>query len=223
MNEPRAPARLLPGPCGAPETPRPYSDCYGIDRGTPIDRVFIDTFLRRHASLLRGRVLEVGHAAYARRLSHGDTVDVEVLDIDPGNSSATLIADLSQPGSLTRGRYDCALVTQTLQYVPDLGAAIDNLRDCLANRGALLVTAPGITRVDPGEGRAADRWRFTPQGLFDLLTEAFGAEQVACAGYGDLHTATAFLHGLAAEDIELPAGAARSGDFPVVVCGCASL
>jgi hypothetical protein len=196
---------------------KPFSDQFGIDRGTPIDRIFIDTFINQHSRLIRGQVLEIGDDLYSRRYV-GEVTAIDIVDVDPDCDSATLITDLARPGSLPLERYDCAIVTQTLQYVADLETAMNNLGDCLIRGGALLVTAPGIARVDPGDGRPADRWRFTPRGLFDLLARVFPTDDIACVGYGDLHTATAFLYGLAAEDIGLASGAARTSDFPVVVC-----
>lgn len=203
---------------GALASTNPVSDQFGIDRGTPIDRIFIDTFISQHSNLVRGQVLEIGDDLYSRRYMGGDVTAISIVDVDPDNGSATLVADLARRGSLPLERYNCAIVTQTLQYVADLEAAVDNLYDCLVCGGALLATVPGITRVDPGDGRAADRWRFTPRGLFDLLARVFATDDIACVGYGDLHTATAFLYGLAAQDIGLTSGARRTSDFPVVVC-----
>lgn len=209
---------LTPEHWGALAGANPFSDQFGLDRGVPIDRIFIDTFLSQHRNLVRGRVLEIGNNLYSRRYGGAHLTATDIVDVDPDNGSVTVLADLAQRGSLPQDRYDCAIVTQTLQYVTDLEAAVDNLHGCLARNGTFLVTVPGITRVDPGDGRAADRWRFTPQGLSDLLARVFAAADIACVGYGDLHTATAFLHGLAAEDIGLGGGDGRTSDYPVVVC-----
>jgi hypothetical protein len=216
---PRRPAvSFSPEHWGVLASTNPFSDQFGIDRGTPIDRIFIDTFINQHSSLIRGQVLEIGDDRYSRRYV-GDVTATDIVDVDPDNGSATLVADLARPGSLPLERYDCAIVTQTLQYVADLETAMHNLCDCLIpGTGALLATVPGIARVDPGNGRPGDRWRFTPRGLFDLLAGVFAPDEIACVGYGDLHTATAFLYGLAAEDVGLASGAERTSDFPVVVC-----
>ena len=37
---------------------RRFSDRYGYDRGTPIERDYIERFLSEHAQLIRGSVLE---------------------------------------------------------------------------------------------------------------------------------------------------------------------
>ena len=46
-----------------------------------------------------------------------------VLDIDPANRQATIIADLAEPDSLPAGRFHCFLLLQTLQFVSDAGIA----------------------------------------------------------------------------------------------------
>ena len=59
----------------------PVSRSYGFDRGLPIDRHYIEDFLRRHGSWpgyaagdIRGAVMEVGDDAYTQRFG-GDRVD----------------------------------------------------------------------------------------------------------------------------------------------------
>src|ERR687894_427089 len=45
----------------------PISREYGYDRGTPIDRFYIENFLEEHSSSIRGRVLEISENTYTRR------------------------------------------------------------------------------------------------------------------------------------------------------------
>ncbi len=42
------------------DTTRPINANWGYERGTPIDRYYIDGFMNKYASDIRGRVLEVG-------------------------------------------------------------------------------------------------------------------------------------------------------------------
>src|SRR6185503_10982321 len=44
----------------------PISRVFGFDRGTPVDRYYIENFLADNASDIRGRVLEVGDDSYTR-------------------------------------------------------------------------------------------------------------------------------------------------------------
>src|SRR5439155_26848306 len=100
---------------------RPVSDHWGWDRGTPIDRYYIDGFLTRHAEDVRGRALEVKDPAYVRRFDHGVT-SIDVLDIDRNNTQATIFADLAAGDGIPEGQFDCFILTQTLQYIYDVRA-----------------------------------------------------------------------------------------------------
>src|SRR2546430_15816546 len=51
----------------------PLSETFGWDRGTPIDRVYIEQFLSSHAADIDGRVLEVKDARYTERFGAGAT------------------------------------------------------------------------------------------------------------------------------------------------------
>src|SRR5207248_2553512 len=60
----------------------PISTDFGYDRGTPIDRFYIERFLSEQRHFIRGRVLEVSDAGYTDRF--GSTVTQrDILDVDP--------------------------------------------------------------------------------------------------------------------------------------------
>ncbi len=71
------------------------SGSFGFDRGTPIDRYYIEQFLTRHRADIRGRVLEVGDRLYADKFgSETDIESVDIIDVDRTNARATLVVDL---------------------------------------------------------------------------------------------------------------------------------
>ena len=78
----------------------PVSDCYGYDRGNPVDRHYIEAFLAEHAAAIHGDGAEVKDDTYLRRFGHGRLRSATVIDIDPGSPRATLHADLATAGSL---------------------------------------------------------------------------------------------------------------------------
>ena len=195
----------------------PFSAYYGFDRGTPVDRFYLERFLAEYARDIRGAVLEVGHPRYARAFEDAAAERVEIVDIDAANTEATIVADLSEAGSLPAGRFDCFILTQTLQLVSDLEAAIQNAWQSLASGGVLLLSVPGITRADPDEVEA-DRWRFTAPGLDTLIARTCVDGNREVAGHGNLTSAVAFLMGLAAEELEEHELTASDPHFPVVVC-----
>ena len=193
----------------------PFSAYYGFERGTPIDRFYIERFLAEHAQDIQGTVLEVGTARYAQAFS--SPREVEIVDNDKTNSDATIVADLSERDSLPFGRFDCFILTQTLQLVEDLDEAIRNAWQSLASGGVLLITVPGITRADP-KHTSIDRWRVTPAGLDTLLARACPQARRKVVGYGNLISAVGFLMGLAAEELEETELTAEDPHFIVSVC-----
>ena len=84
-------------------------------------------FLAGHAEDVRGACLEVMNADYTNRFG-GDRVSRrDVLDIDPANTAATIVADLGEADSLPAQRFDCVIFTQTLHLVPDMRIALANV------------------------------------------------------------------------------------------------
>lgn len=182
------------------------------DRGTPIDRWYIERYLTSHAADVSGLVLEVKSDGYASRFG---AANVDVVDIDPSNSRATVVGDLCDPATLASGRYDAAIVTQTLQYLVVPAAGIRNLAASLRPGGVLLLTVPCVSRLyDPG-----DRWRWTPTGLRELLIDAVPAgSDIEVIGMGNALAGRAFLFGLAAEDLVPTALSFEEDDCPLIIC-----
>ncbi len=160
---------------------------WGYDRGTPVDRWYIDRFLEQHREDIHGRVLEVKDSGYSERFGH-DIVEHGVIDIDAGNARADYVADLTTCAGIPSDRFDCIILTQTLQYVYDLRAAIDSIHRILRPGGVVLVTVPVTSRIVSPP--VTDYWRLTPLAAERLFVERFGAATVvgvrarkrACAG-----------------------------------------
>lgn len=196
----------------------PLSPCYGYDRGTPVDRPYIDDFLTTHANLIRGDAAEIKDDTYLRRYGRDRLTSITIIDVDPGNSAATLQADLAVPGSLPPSRFDCLLLTQTLQLLPDPAQAIATCATALKPGGSLLVTVPAVARISPSCA-TTDRWRFTPAGLRHLFTSWTG--EVSVTGYGNLRTCLAALLGEAAEELQPGQLDHHDPHFPLLACAAA--
>ena len=196
---------------------KPIGLRFGYDRGTPVDRWYIERFLTRHAPDIRGRVLEVGDAAYSRRFGIGLTRQ-DVLHVSGDSPEATIVGDLSQPGLLPGEAFDCLLISQTLHLIFDLRAAVAELRRALAPNGVLLLTVPGVSSIDRGEWKDAWLWSLTEASARRLFGEAFGAENVEIASHGNVYAATCFLHGLAAEEVDERLLEHDDPAYPLVVC-----
>jgi SAM-dependent methyltransferase len=178
----------------------PLSSYWGFERGQPIDRYYIDRFFEKHRDDIRGRVLEVKDSGYTERYG-GAVVRKDVLDIDPSNPQATIVADLATADQIPADTFDCFILTQTLQLIYDARAAVAHAHRILQPGGVLLVTVPMISRIVPQSGLQNDYWRFTIASCRRLFGEIFGAEQVTIYPYGNVLTSIAFLSGIAQEEL----------------------
>jgi SAM-dependent methyltransferase len=194
----------------------PFNRSWGYERGTPIDRVYIEEFLARHAADVRGACLEILNADYTNRFGGARVTSSDVLDINPANSAATIVADLGEPDSLPAERFDCAIFTQTLHLIPDMGAALANIWRALSPGGVLLLTVPAVGRHEARKGFHRDRWRVTNTGLEWLLTGLSDARSEVTS-YGNVLSCAAFLYGVAAEELRPEELATFDREFPLVV------
>jgi SAM-dependent methyltransferase len=208
---------------------RPVSDQWGYDRGTPVDRWYIDDFLGRFARAsgyaagdVRGRVMEVGGDDYARALATYDGPDavtaIEVLHVSSENPKATVVGDLTTGDGVPTEAFDCIICTQTLHVLYDVHAAVRTIHAALRPGGTALVTVPGITRsCIPDRDYWGDYWRLTSQGAARLFGDVFGPEHVRTEPYGNLLTALGFLQGMAAEEFADWELRLRDPDYEVIV------
>ena len=198
----------------------PVSRVFGLDRGLPIDRAYIEQFLEATRDDIRGVVLEVGDNAYTTRFGGVRVVRSDVLHLEPGAAGATWTADLVSAGHLPAGAFDCIILTQTLQFIYDTRAAVRTLHRLLKPGGVLLVTVPGISQISRFDmDRWGEHWRFTTLSLRRLLEEAFEAPQVSVGAQGNVLAAVAFLHGLAVEDLEPGVLGHSDPDYEVLITG----
>jgi SAM-dependent methyltransferase len=179
----------------------PLSTEFGFDRGTPVDRYFIERFLARYAEDVRGRVLEIEHNLYTRRFG-GDRVEVsDVLYVTEGHPQATIVADLQSADHIPSDSFDCIILTQTLQYIYNVPAALRTLHRILKPGGVLLATFPGICLFDHDPSGCGTQWAFSPGSAQQLFQEVFPGRSITVQSHGNVFLATAFLHGIALDEV----------------------
>ncbi len=191
---------------------------WGFSRGQPVDRYYIELFLSACKGDVRGHVLEVGDASYTRRFGEERVQRSDVLHVTAGNPEATIVADLTIDGSLPADTYDCVICTQTLQQIYAVESAITTLHGALKPGGVLLATVPGISQIDrPAMEKWGDYWRFTTQGLTQLFLRSFPEGCTSITAYGNVLTSTAFLYGLATEELSADDLSYHDPDYQLLI------
>jgi SAM-dependent methyltransferase len=180
----------------------PISRVFGLDRGQPVGRYYIENSLARHAGDIYGRVLEIGDDTYTRRFGGDRVIKSDVLHVEEGNPRVTIVADLSCADHIPSDTFDCIILTQTLNVIYDVRAALRHLYRILKPGGVLLATFPGISQISRYDmDRWGEYWRFTTLSAQRLFTEVFPPECVAVEAHGNVLAAISYLHGLATEEL----------------------
>ncbi len=191
----------------------PVSRSFGLERGTPIDRYYIEHFLDRNHAQLSGHVLEIGDARYASRFAHATRSSV--LHVEAGHGSE-LVGDLTRHDTLPERAFDTVICTQTLQLIFDVRAAAEGLHHLLVPGGRAAITVPGISQISRHDAdRWGDYWRFTEASL-RRLCEPF--DRVEVTSFGNVAAAVALLQGVAVEDLPDPTVLdSPDPDYPVTL------
>ena len=194
----------------------PISRDWGYDRGTPVDRRYLDEFLCAHSSDVRGSVLEIQEDDFTRACGGPRVTSSNVLDIDESNPRASILADLRCAPGIPAERFDCIVLTQTLHVIDDMGAVLRECYRILKPGGVLLATIPAASRVCLEYGRDGDFWRATAAGARALFRTAFSPSAVTTTEFGNVLTNVAFLEGVAAAEIADSEFAVRDPYFPAL-------
>lgn len=180
----------------------PISRKFGFDRGQPIDRYYIESFLARNREDICGQVLEIGCPEYTRKYGDDRVTQSDVLHAEAGNTQASLVGNLATGEGIPDQYYNCMILTQTFPFIYDINGAVTHSYSKLRDGGVLLATFPGISQISRYDmDRWGDFWRFTDASARRLFGDVFGVENVIVETSGNVLVACAFLHGLASHEL----------------------
>ena len=188
----------------------PISRLYGNDRGTPIDRYYIEKFLQKESIRIKKdglRVLEVGEDTYSRKYIPNSTY--EVLNYSEG-------MDLTVDGTISENFYDVFIATQVFHQIYQVKKAIAGANRLLKKGGVMLATVCG-TIVKPARNDEYDHyWGFTVSSITNLMKEVFNGE-LRIQSFGNVAVATAFIQGISAEEMSESVMEVNDPDYPVCI------
>jgi len=197
----------------------PVSSCFGFDRGTPVDRYYIENFFRANGRTIRGKVLEVGDSTYGKRFSRGGVESFHVLQHAAlGTDPTAIVGDLADVSTLPADAFDCFICAQTFQYTFELSKAVAGAYHLLRPGGVLLATVPGISQISRYDAdRYGEYWRFTADSVARLFHPVFDGG-VEIAAFGNVLSSTLFLQGIALEELpDVSLLDVHDRDYPMIV------
>jgi SAM-dependent methyltransferase len=196
----------------------PVSRNYGFDRGTPVDRYYIEKFLEENEADIKGSVLEIKERCYTKFFGESKVSCSDILDFNTCNKSATIYADLRYTKALPKKKYDCIILTQTLHWIDNYDAVIKNLHGMLNKNGILLCTLPSVSRIDYDVGEEGDFWRFTKASARYIFKKHFAEDKLQIKAYGNVFIDICFLKGVSVEEISTDELDYYDKYFPLIVC-----
>jgi len=197
---------------------QPISRLFGLDRGQPIDRYYIEQFLDQNKDLVLGRCLEVEDNTYTHRFGAEAVTQSDVLHLLPGNPKATLVGNLESGENIPTAAFNSIILTQTLQVIHDVRSAIQHAHNALLPGGTLLATVSGISQISRYDmDRWGEHWRFTDHAARQMFTGIFGDGQAHVQTYGNVMAATAMLQGLAADELTHKEINYNDPDYQIIV------
>lgn len=193
----------------------PANRYWGNPFGNPIDRRYIEDFMRDNRQYITGDVVEIGDSRYTSQFGH-DIKNSYVLHVyGAGN---TIKGDLATGEGIVENLCDVLICTQTLQFIFDLHSTVKNIYKILKPNGTALITVPGISQLDmAGYKRWGEAWRFTKQSLRQLFEEAFEKNDIREESFGNVKTAVCFLYGMCQEDLQGSDYAVNDEMYPVIL------
>ena len=196
----------------------PVSNVFGIDRGKPIDRYHIENFLDDRKNLIKGVVLEIGDNKYTEMF--GDNViksEVLTYNIDDTRKNI-IVGDLTKYNNLEKNKYDCIILTQTLNFIFDHKKAILGVYHLLKEGGSVLVTSSGISQISEYDNeRWGDFWRFTENGIRKSFEEVFPKENIIIKSYGNVLSSISYLHGISSEELTEKELGYNDPNYPLLI------
>lgn len=187
---------------------KPIDSAFGTNRGTPVDRYYIEKFLKRSKRAVMGTCLEIAENTYTKKFGGNRVAKASVLHVNGGQN--LLKGDLVTGEGISSDTYDCMIITQTLMFLASPKNAVATIYRGLKKGGTALITVSAITQISQYDAEHwGDYYRFNKDGVKELFCDTFGMDNIEIIPYGNVKIACALLYGVVIEEL-------REEDFEYV-------
>jgi len=185
----------------------PYSRNFGLERGSPVGRYYVEKFLRENADHIAGRCLEFGEPRYKPYFPKVREYEITDVVQRPG---VKYVCDIHEPQGMPKNHFNAVICTQVFEHSAYPEKAAKSLFEIMAPGGVLLLTAPFI---NPVHYVPTDFRRFTPECLDMIIKDAgFNVEIVSFGGNSLVGTGS--LLGMVQEDFSVAELEAKDPIYP---------
>ena len=192
---------------------QPFSTDFGFDRGTPIDRFYLNRFFDLHRQAITGDVLEIQTPMYTRIFGH-DVRTEHAVDINPA-SKATYVCDLARSdGIIPTDRYDCFLLPNTLCVLRDIDGCLHHALRVVKPGGVILATTAAFVPLTPDD---PDYWHLSADGWREVVARVWTGLDVEVEAHGNCLAAVAAMMQLAVEELSDSELEKHDPRYPVLV------
>lgn len=190
----------------------PICQAFGLTRGTPVDRYYLQKYLTEIKPQIVGEILEVGGIPKDRdfyQVNSDSRYRNLNLEAGPGIDIAGDVHDVSviEPESL-----DSVIIFNVLEHCYAPWIAIDNIYKWLKKGGKCFAMVPSAIRV---HATPVDYWRPLPD-AFSWMFRNYSGQKLYV--YGNPISVIASYHGIAVEELTTEDLDAFHPDYPVATC-----
>jgi hypothetical protein len=185
---------------------------FGSNRGTPVDRYYLDQFIDSIKPDVTGHVLEIGgHPTNRDKFGfvNSDTYTVADL-IDYGHPH--VCGDIQNVDLFPPNSFDTIVLFNVLEHVAEPQRAVHNIYRWLKPNGKVFCMVPNAQRVHHAP---KDYWRPMPDALDHIFSQF---KETKVRTYGNVMTTVAALLGVAAEELSKEVLDHVHRRYPVIGC-----
>lgn len=192
---------------------RPFSELFGQDRGTAVDRYYLEKFLEAHRDSITGDALEIQVPGYTTRYGH-DLRKTDTVDIDEGHTP-TYHCDLAKSeGIIPSDAYDCFILPNTLCVLRDIEGCLRQALRVVKPGGVILATTAGFMPMTPDY---PDYWHLSAPGWEEVCRRVWPGCEPKIESHGNCLAAVAGMMGLAYEELRPEELESNDPRYPVLV------
>jgi SAM-dependent methyltransferase len=189
----------------------PFCPSFGLGRGTPVDRYYLERFIAESRQQVRGDVVELGGRAANRQAYGFDCDRYRGVDLQAGDG-VEVVGDIHDASLFAEASLDTVLAFNVLEHCRQPWVVAENTHRWLRGGGRVLCMVPNAQRLHE---MPEDYWRPLPAAV-DSLFSMFPVRRMRV--YGNPVATIASLFGVAAEELTAEELAVHHPSYPVASC-----